>query len=229
MRAFRPRLALVLGLVSILATVPASRVRAAIESQGSIHFTIGTKTLAGDTVHTRSNPAPWVPNDSQIGLGAEASWGLKRWPVLLALDVLQTSNDASQSGYQPFTYGPNANFETEASTWELGFGLRTAPYKRWGLRPYVGAGGALIRATANAQVVNREDPEAPILLSTMGDNASAFGYWVGGGFLWGIGKRLDLGLTFRYSKAQVDLTNFGLKLEAGGTHVGLAVGWSWPR
>jgi len=42
---------------------------------------------------------------------------------------------------------------------------------------------------------------------------------------WRLGKRFNIGLDVRYSKAEITL--FNVDVDAGGTHAGLLLGWGW--
>src|SRR5262245_52556886 len=111
MRLARPRVAFVLGVASILALTAVTRSFAADDAakpekqyQGSIHFLLGSKALASsDTLrHQTALESAVTPNDKQLGMGVETSWGPAKWPVLLALDVLSTSDDGTHTNFDPF-------------------------------------------------------------------------------------------------------------------------------
>ncbi len=149
------------------------------------------------------NSKDWDPVDQQQSIVLETAWGRADWPVLVALDA-GLSKDRSTVD----------TIEFEGRTLELSLGVR-----RWfrdgRFRPYVGAGGSFVQAEIEANGFG-EVPE---------DDDSATGFWLGAGLTWRVVSRLDIGLTARYSSAEVTLA--GVDGDAGGTTVGVSVGWSW--
>jgi hypothetical protein len=55
---------------------------------------------------------------------------------------------------------------------------------------------------------------------------SGGGGWLGGGVFWRLGERFNLGLAARFTSAEVRFP--AGDIEAGGTHLGLTLGWGWP-
>jgi hypothetical protein len=55
------------------------------------------------------------------------------------------------------------------------------------------------------------------------DSDESFGFWVGTGFYWILSEKCHTGLNFQYSYAEVEL--FDEKLNAGGLHFNLLIGW----
>jgi len=217
---------------------------------GSIRFTLGYKRLssdwnveapqtnaAGDTVAKRA---------SQPALGIEATWGRSGWPVLLAVDVLHSYDDGL-TRYPGISLGsliiPAADVRRRASTFELGVGVRRG-WTLKGLSPYLGAGGSYVRGT----VVNEMTYPTPGQVGAFGPSNHAqdwsLGFWAGGGVFRHLGPRFQLGLTGRYSKAKLSIPETSVvgenggyhfvpgtrtgDIEAGGTHIGLVAGWSFP-
>ena len=78
--------------------------------------------------------------------------------------------------------------------------------------------------------------------ATLGGHDSAPGYWVGGGLFRPIGQRFQIGLAGRYSRATLTIPSSAVQgqqggyyfvggdteVQAGGRHVGLVVGWTFP-
>lgn len=216
---------------------------------GSVHFTLGNKRLsnewfvgvpeasaAGDTVISKA---------SQPALGVELTWGRAGWPVLIALDVLHSYDDG-QERYPAISLGslviPVADVRRRASTFEVGLGLRRS-LRVLGLNPYIGAGGSWVRANVIYQM---SDPSAATY-GTTGPSVhnfdGGFGYWGGGGLYCHLGPRFQLGLTARHSKAKLRIPDVKVvgeqggyrfipgdrtEVEAGGTHIGVIAGWSFP-
>jgi hypothetical protein len=139
----------------------------------------------------------WGSLDEQDAYGVEVSWGDESWPFLIATDYL-VSND--EQGI------------FEGTTTELDVGVRKI-WEKGRVRPYIGGGIAFINGE--------------IEISGSGsDDDSAIGGWIGGGVLWRLGPRFNLGFSARVSRAEPEL--FGIDAESGGEFVGVALGWSWP-
>ena len=106
-------------------------------------------------------------------------------------------------------------FELEGETSELSFGIK----KIWDhsplVRPFIGSGIALISAEAKETMLG----------VSVSDDDDAVGIWIGGGVYWTLAEHFNIGFDLRWSKAEVTL--FDVDAEAGGTHVGLLVGYHW--
>ncbi len=176
---------------------------------GNVSFRPGLKAL---------DEEDWSPIEDQPALGVNVSWGKKTWPIQLAVDYLvsRAEEDDEQFG---------SDVTLEGVTAELGFGVQ----KTWEVgrfHPYVGGGAAAVFAQIKI--------DGPGISLT--ENDAAPGAWAGAGFFFRMGSRFNLGLSARYSKAEVtfaDLSVFGvpvrdLDLEAGGLHTAVVLGWGWP-
>ncbi|MCP4632169.1 MAG: hypothetical protein GY855_04530, partial [candidate division Zixibacteria bacterium] len=161
------------------------------EWTGNAGFLVGTKQLDDDD---------WEPIDKHDELGIMVDFSKKKWPVSIAIDVFRSSDEDNFLG-----------ISVEGSTSELCLGIR----KTWGtdnsIRPFLGAGLAIISAEFE--------------LEWLDDDDSAVGIWLGGGVYWTLNKECNLGLVVRYSDAEVTL--FNVDGEAGGTHLGLIWGLHW--
>ena len=146
----------------------------------------------------------WEPVEDQPEFGAEISFGGESWPVLIAVDVFGSTNEETISG-----------IDIEGSTAEIGVGVRRI-WEPGRTRPYIGGGLALVVAEFEGRFSG----------VTLSEDDTGIGAWVGGGVFWRLGSRFNLGIAARYSKAEV--TIFGVDAEAGGTHVGILLGWGWP-
>jgi opacity protein-like surface antigen len=147
----------------------------------------------------------WSPLDEQGEFGVLVDFRNKNWPVSIALDFLGSADDTSVSG-----------IKLDAMTSEFNAGVR----KIWevqgsSVKPYLGGGIAFIRAEA-------EGAAFPVVV-TEDDNGT--GIWLNGGVYWTLGQHFNLGLDLRYSQA--DVTLFGVDAKAGGSHVGLLLGYHW--
>lgn len=168
---------------------------------GNVNFFLGQKNLKEND---------WEPLEEQPEFGAEISWGKVDWPVLFATDLLASSDD--DTVFDPFFFG---NVDIEGSTSELGLGVRKI-WEKGSSRPYLGAGLALVKGEIEFRVSGVRIHE----------DDNAVGPWVGGGVFWRLGSRFNIGLSVRYSNAEVSIQDFDL--EAGGWHGGLLLGWGWP-
>ena len=215
---------------------------------GSVNFTLGGKRMTGDwylsAPQTGSFGDTLAPRSSQPALGVEITWGREGWPALIALDVLHSYDDGVQHfPANPFLLIPPANVRRRARTVEIGLGVRRA-WDVKGLAPYVGAGGSWVRASIDYLMSDPSQGTYGAPGPETGGRHSKVGYWVGGGVYRHLGPRFHMGLAGRYSKAQVEFPEWSAvrggqggyyfipepsKVEAGGRHIGLVVGWSFPR
>ncbi len=166
------------------------------EYAGNLNFILGQKVL---------NEGDWEPIDDQPMVGVEYTWGFSNWPIHIATDVILSSEDGDIG----------SGVDADGSTAEMDLGVREirehGPF-RWS----VGAGLSLVKAE-----VELEGPGGSV-----DDDDVGFGGWLGGGIFWRLGSRLNLGVSARYSKAEVEL--FDADAEAGGFAYGALVGFGWP-
>jgi opacity protein-like surface antigen len=236
----------VLTALAVLGALDAGRASAA-NAVGSVNFTLGSKRLTSDWYlsepKTDGTGDTLSSRGSQPALGVEISWGREGWPALIALDLLHSYDDGVQHyPGNPLFLIPPANVRRRARTLELGLGVRRA-WTVGGFSPYLGAGGSMVRANFHYQMSDPSQGPYGAAGPAVAGRHFALGYWVGGGIYRNIGHRLHLGLTGRYSKAQVEFPEWSRvsggqggyyfladsnKVDAGGRHIGLVVGWSFP-
>lgn len=168
---------------------------------GNLNFFIGAKVLDEDD---------WSPIEEQTEFGILLDFKKDHWPVSIAIDVLHSWDDAFV--HDPFT---GSSFKFEGNTTEINLGLR----KIWDhfpiIRPYIGGGLAIINAEAKGSVLGIR----------VSDDDTSSGIWLNGGIYWTLANVFNVGLDFRYSKAEV--TVFDVDVEAGGGHAGLILGYHW--
>lgn len=217
---------------------------AGTDDVGSVNFTLGYKNLSGDwNLDPRQLDAAGqpLPGDRTYypSLGIQGTWGPKRWPVQLALDVLNSADDGITHVPQFFTT-PAYDLRLRANTLEIGFGARRA-FEVGGLRPYVGAGGLWARGKIELEVSDPNSGQFGTQTAHAFSHSSAFGYWLSGGVTRRLGPRFQLGLDYHLSKATLpgapftvdqgalpfNVTSFP-EVDAGGRTINLVVGWSFP-
>jgi opacity protein-like surface antigen len=179
----------------------------------------GQKSLSEDEFDVAG-----VDGQSQYGLVMNFDFD---WPVVLAVDILSSSDDNTQSivtGIEDY----DLSFATEVETMELDVGVRK--FWDWKIEPYVGGGIAYIQLDAK-QTESGSFLGNPFSDVVLDDDDSGFGFWVGAGFLYRLGDNFNAGLDLRYSDSSADLTPVGfensLKLDSGGTHYGIVLGYHW--
>lgn len=193
-----------------------------------------------------------APGSSQPALGVELTWGREGWPALVALDVLHSYDDGVQRfPANPLLDIPPADVRRRARTIEIGLGARRA-WNVKGLSPYLGAGRSWVRANVIYEMSDPSQGQYGAPGRSIGSHAWAPpGFWVGGGLYRRLGPRFQLGLSGRYSKARLSIPGStvvgevgpyvgepgrysfvpgqGTEVKAGGKHIGLVVGWSFPN
>ena len=145
----------------------------------------------------------WEPADEQAEFGVLVDFKKSEWPVSIAIDLLASVDEVT-----------DGIITIEASTTEFDVGVR----KIWevtgsSIRPYIGGGIAFVGAELKETNTN----------ISVDDNGT--GIWLNGGIYWTLGQSFNLGLDLRYSQA--DVTLLGIDAEAGGTHVGVILGYHW--
>ena len=164
--------------------------------------------------------------DDLSQFGAAFSWDYGG-PVMVAVDLLVASTDASRSvaAVYPTVYW------TDIKSTELDVGVRKLFGEDRKLKPYLGGGLAWMRLDV-LQVLNGSLGEGGEFSDIIMDDAeNTFGFWANAGLLYTLGERLNIGLDIRYSDAQVDVTpvdgGLGLEFDTGGTQYNMLVGYHW--
>ena len=210
---------------------------------GSINFTAGYKNLTSDwnldqlQYDVYGQPLP-QDRALQPALGLETTWGRKAWPVHVAFDI-QNSSDDGLWHVPAFFTEPAYDLRLRANVLEVGLGARRAFDLKW-ITPYLGAGGLWARAKVEVDV---SDPNSGQFGTPTGHGharSSSLGYWVGGGLYRRLGPRFQMGVAYRYSKATLDAKPFTVDsgsipsntgfpaVDGGGRTINFIVGWSYP-
>ena len=167
----------------------------ALQWTGNVNFYLGKKSVDSED---------WAPVDDPVAFGVMVDFKESSWPVSIALDVMASYDEMTESG-----------IKFEGTTSEFNAGVR----KIWQpggsmVRPYIGGGLAIIGAEFKGTGFN-----------TVSDDDTAMGIWLNGGIYWTLGRSFNIGLDLRYSQAEVTL--FGVDGEAGGGFAGLLLGYHW--
>jgi len=174
------------------------------EFTGNVNFFLGVKQLDEDD---------WEPLEEHDEYGISLDFKQKTWPVSIAIGYLSSSDEETVSMYVSGL--GTVSFDMEAETTELSFGIRKIWDDSPSIRPYIGAGIALISAEAKGSALG----------VSVSDDDTATGFWLGAGLYFTISERFNIGFNFRWSKAEVTL--YDVEAEAGGTHYGLLLGIHW--
>jgi hypothetical protein len=176
-----------------------------VAAETHLNFLLGGKTLDSDD---------WDPGSEQGEFALMTTFGSEKWPVQIALDALGTAN--SEDTFNLVTPGIDTRGRRLVhGTTEFDFGVRKI-WEKGRMRPFVGGGFAVIGATQE-----RLGPEATVL----SDSDSGGGMWIDGGIFWRFAQYFNLGVEGRISAAEVTL--FDEKVQAGGSHLGLILGFSF--
>lgn len=186
-------------------------------SGGDLNLLYGRKSLAENQISDLQ-----VDDQTEVGLALSLDFD---WPVLLALDILRSS-ETSEIGVE--AVNPTVLL-TEVNTLELNVGVRRTFGKR--AQPFVGAGLAWIELGARQIAWEEAVPGNPQPTTIIDDENGSLGFWVEFGFVYRVGRGFNLGVDLRMSQASVSVSpeDFpgSVTLNAGGLHGLLFVGYHW--
>jgi hypothetical protein len=184
--------------LAVVAWIAVLAVAAPVSAEGDVNFFLGGKKLDDDD---------WSDSDVDVSeqgeFGAQISVGKAAWPVRIAIDVLGSSKE-DEIGL----------LDVEGKTSEIALGVRKI-WTKGKVRPFVG--GGLVHVSAEGEFAAGG--------FDVSDDDSAGGLWADGGVFWRLGQRFNIGFDVRLSAAEVEL--FQVDTEAGGSHLGLLLGWGW--
>lgn len=193
------RLAIAIVVCGVLG--PAAPAAQAQAFTGELNLLLGAKLMSSDWDFIE------LDLSQQDVIGISASWGGAHWPIHIATDLL-----TSRTSDRILVFGER--IKLEGSTIELDLGVR----KIWKLgivKPYLGGGLAIVNGKVEAFAFGESEP----------DDGTSLGGWLGGGAMWRIGHRLNLGLDARYSTADVEI--FEEDFDAGGLTLAALIGFGW--
>ncbi len=189
-----------MSLAVFLSMLPPAGASAEKEWTGNANLLLGAKAL---------DKNDWEPANAQSEAGVEVDFRRRDWPLSVAIDVLGASGEGKV--YDPF-FG-EARMQSETS--ELCLGIRKVWDGSPSVRPFIGGGISMLKATGRVTVLG----------ITVEDSGSGTGSWFGGGVYWTLGGSFDIGFEFRASSGKAKL--FGADIKAGGSHGGLLLGYHW--
>lgn len=163
----------------------------------NVDILVGSKRASSD----------WAPIETQGEFGIQTSLGPSKWPGALAFEIMSSYRAAP--GREPET----RKIDYTGSSAEYAFGVRLLRKTSMKFRPQAGFGVSYIDARYTAETSSGEK---------FADADSAFGIWAGAALQLRLGRRVNVGLSARYSAAEIEL--FGAAGNAGGFHAGITVG-----
>lgn len=168
---------------------------------GNANVLLGAKALDKDD---------WEPAEEQSEFGIEIDFRKKDWPVNIAIDLLGATGEGT--AIEPFS-GTEAKLKSKTS--EFNIGVRKIWDQFPHVRPFIGGGLSFIRAEAEVSAFG----------TSVSDDDTGTGIWLGGGVYWTLGEHFNLGLELKSSYAKVTL--FDTEVNAGGGHFGMLAGYHW--
>ena len=158
---------------------------------GNARFMLGGKFL--DSTNWTVGTADYA---SQYEIGGLFDIRPRDWPINLAADVL---------------YSWRTRNTVKAGVFELNLGVRKYFEDDPKLRPYIGGGGAYMKALLDTGLTN------------LADDDTGFGVWANAGLNYLITDRLTIGADFRYTWAKMSIFTL-TDINAGGLHAAVTVG-----
>jgi hypothetical protein len=165
------------------------------------------------------NKDDWSPAEDQVQYGGHIDWQPSHWPI--ALTFAYYGSNGSGDIDDP-TIGPS-EFKVDTEEFDLGA-------KKFWETGRVGAayvGGGLAYGRAKAELASKTG-----FFPSVSSSDSALGAWIGGGYLFNLGRHFALGVDARYSYYSVTLfdsptTPGGTSASAGGLSFGGVAAYRW--
>lgn len=187
-------------------------------ADGDVSLLVGQNALAEDRLDDAGVGSPF-----EVGVLVNLDF---KWPVVLALDLLKSSDDSSETIAAEFPF----TLSTDVDTLALHTGVRYFFRKDKPLRPYVGGGLGYTKLDVKQVESGSFGPGTEFDATVVDDGGSEIGWWAGAGILYRW-NAFQFGGDVRMSDASAEVTSPGatesLKLDSGGLHTGVFVGWFW--
>ncbi len=165
----------------------------------NINLFLGQKSLDKDD---------WEPVDQHPEYGIHFDFKEENWPVNMVVGLLY-SHKADNTRISGF------DARVKSTTMEFDVGIKKIFAVNENVNAFVGGGLLLVNAEAVTQITGLNYNDSA--------DDSALGAWINTGIYWMFDNNINLGVQARYSKAKVTID--GTSAEAGGTHIGVLVGY----
>jgi hypothetical protein len=183
-----------------------------VQSSAEDSWTGNINLLAGCKALDKND---WEPTERQKESGVSVDFRKLSSSVAIVLGFIESGTEHTET----FSYnGYVFDSKMKSSTKEMRLGIKWEPTTT--IRPYLALGLAMIGAEAKITLSNDSLGTTSVKVDDQ-----HVGAWLGGGLYWVIANHLNLGIDLAYSMAKVTL--FNQKLEAGGAHAALMVGYHW--
>lgn len=144
----------------------------------------------------------WAPADQQFEYGGEVDFQPGSWPIALTAGYY-TGHASGDPGFNDGDF--------KSTTTEIQAGVK----KFWQTgrvgRAFAGGGVTFASAKGELQGVSSKD--------------NGVGGWIGGGYIFELGRHFDIGVNAKYSYAKATVE--GIDTNAGGVHAGVLAGLRW--
>lgn len=187
----------------ILATASLAQ---AADFSGNVSGYLGAKNVdSNDWEAQGSAQRDWNDYSDQSSIGVMSDFKMTSWPISIAIDAFASGAESKVNG-DKLHGGTAAVHLGVRKIWDIGDSS---------FHPYLGGGLAIMGGTRE-QLVNGVKDD---------DRDATTGGWIGTGLYWRPHQSINIGLDLRYSSGDVEL--FSDTVEAGGTQVGILVGYHW--
>lgn len=177
------------------------QVQASGDFSGNANLYLGAKSLDSND---------WGDTDNQFAIGGSLDAKKENWPIHLAVEAIGS-----------FGSGSAAGIDITSSVYELGVGVRKYMPIQKSFSVFVGGGPALLFGSIQEDGL-RIDQSLNVIDVNRSDSDMGLGFWIGGGVLFNLSDKLNLGASIRYSQGDVKI--FDQTRDAGGLLMNLIGG-----
>lgn len=183
-----------------------------VQSSAADSWTGNINLLAGGKILDKND---WEPTESQKEAGVSIDFRKLSSSIAVVIGFIKSkAQNTDTFNFNGYVF----DSKMESSTKEMRLGIKWEPTAT--IRPYLALGLAMIGAEAKITLSNESFGTTAVKVDDQ-----HVGAWLGGGLYWVIANHLNLGIDLAYSMAKVTL--FDQKMEAGGAHAALLVGYHW--